>query len=122
VVSTALARAQAAIILFTPDEHSKLRDELLGTGDSHEERTGGYQPRPNVLVEAGMAFALYPSRTLILQVGPARTISDLAGLNYLAFDGAAPARRALLSRLQAAGCEPRDSEDFYRLPFDYRRP
>lgn len=117
VVKTGLERVQAIIILFTPDETVQLRKEFLNARDPESERSAGFQPRPNVLVEAGMAFALNPDRTLILQIGSTRPISDLAGLNYLSFDGSGGSRHALAARLQVAGCEPRVGTDFYNVPF-----
>lgn len=115
VVTEGVSRTKATLILFTPDEEVRIRKELLASSAADPEE--GYQPRPNVLVEAGMAFAMNPDRTLILMVGSSRPVSDLAGINYLSFDGAPERRHALLKRLRGAGCEPRETEDFFSIPF-----
>ena len=122
VIQEGLARTQAILLLFTPDESVQLRGELASSSDPEYETSEGYQARPNVLIEAGMAFALNPDRTLILQIGAARPISNLAGLNYVRFDGSAGDRQALLGRLENAGCRPTPTRDFFELPFEFTEP
>lgn len=109
IVRAGFANAQAAIVLFTGDDTAKLREDLVPPGDPHGEGAQGQQPRPNVLVEAGMALALYPDQTIILQIGHLRPITDLEGLNTIRFDSSPAKRLALLNRLKTAGCECREA-------------
>jgi predicted nucleotide-binding protein len=94
--------AQACVVLLSPDEAVSLRKGLRRGGDSNSREL---QPRPNVLIEAGMAIALQPKRTILVRVGKIREISDLAGKNYVNLDNSPESRNKLLSRLQVAGCE-----------------
>lgn len=112
VIKIGLERAQAVLILLTPDEDVHLVDYLC---DSNQDPERGCQPRPNVLIELGMAVAINPNRTLLLRVGDMRQISDIAGLNFLKFNGDPASRNALVERLKIAGCVARPSSDFFNM-------
>jgi predicted nucleotide-binding protein len=111
VIKTGLERAQAVVVLLTPDEEVKLREDLRSAKDSEH----GYQVRPNVLIELGMAFAMAPNRTLLLKLGSLRSISDISGLNFLSFSGDAASRNSLAERLKVAGCTLRPSAEFFSM-------
>ncbi len=98
VLDRAFAQAQAVVVLFTPDEHVRLRKEL-GTSPP------GWrlQSRPNVLFEAGMAFATHPKRSVLVVLGAQELPSDLAGRHYVRL-GTPSALRDLAQRLEGAGC------------------
>src|SRR5688572_23253931 len=74
--------ADVVIVLFTPDEQANFHDPKTGEYRRYEkgEFLGGWQPRPNVILEAGMAVARAPRKTILAQVGPIRVISDLSGV------------------------------------------
>ena len=108
VIETAFRNAQACIVLMSPDEIVRLRPELRGPGDS---KSSEYQPRPNVLIEAGMAVALQPKRTIIVKIGTVRSISDFDGKQYVSFTGAAESRNKLLGKLRLAECEVQSHGD-----------
>jgi predicted nucleotide-binding protein len=59
VVRRAFDVCQAVVVLMTPDDEARLRPELRDEGEPEEALTG--QPRPNVLLEAGMALAPAPT-------------------------------------------------------------
>ena len=101
VVSMGLRAACAIVVLLTPDEQAQLREQFVESGRSSQP---GFQPRPNVIFEAGMALALEPNRTIIVRLGQVREISDLAGINYIQLSNAPESRRALALRLQRTGC------------------
>jgi len=97
--------AQAALILLTPDDLVRLNPRLLEPdGESYEDKLSG-QPRPNVLLELGMALMRYQNRTIVVTIGRMRPMADLAGLNYIRFDGSATGTEKLISRLRTAGCQ-----------------
>jgi nucleotide-binding protein, predicted, TIR-like protein len=54
-------------------------------------------------VEAGMAMALYPNSTIIVRIGKQRSISDLAGINYIDLTDQPEKRQAFISRLKTIG-------------------
>jgi len=101
VLDAAFQHVQAVVVLLTPDEAVKLREDLRSEkGDS----TLGMQPRPNVLFEAGMAFALQPDRTILVQIGDIRNISDIAGRHMVRMDNSHARRQELAEKLRIAGC------------------
>jgi hypothetical protein len=122
VVRAGLEHAQALLVLFTPDEEVTLRGQFVPKPDARREGDLGHQPRPNVLVEAGMALAIDERRTVIVEIGTMRDISDLQGLNVLRFDGSGPQRQTLMDRLMLAGCTPRlTGGAFLTKGFEYLR-
>ena len=62
------------------------------------------QARPNVLFELGLALMAYPKRTVVVEIGTMRPVTDLAGLNAIRFNGSVAAVQAVLTRLAQAGC------------------
>jgi len=106
VVRTALRDAKVVIVLFTPDEEARLHVDLRGD-DDHGEDSGLFgQPRANVILEAGMALVSHPGRTVIVEIGRLRGISNLGGLNAIriAPDDISAGLNDLASRLSSAGC------------------
>jgi Predicted nucleotide-binding protein containing TIR-like domain len=98
VLDQAFREVQAVVALFTPDERVAVREELTGRA-SHWR----LQARPNVLFEAGMAFATHPDRTVLVVLGDQELPSDLAGRHFVRL-GDARALRELARRLENAGC------------------
>jgi predicted nucleotide-binding protein len=109
VVETAPRVAQATLVLLTPDDLVELHSDLRLADDVPSERERGMQPRPNVLVELGMALMAHPGATIIVAAGQTRPIADLAGLNVIRFDGSAIAIKKIIERLKLAGCAVDDS-------------
>ena len=104
VIDHALNQAQAVVVLFTGDDNAGLRPALHSRTDGQDERRLQPQPRPNVLFEAGMAYGRVPERTVIVEIGRIRPISDLAGRHAIRMDNSAAKRNALAQRLKQAGC------------------
>ncbi|MEG3627279.1 nucleotide-binding protein [Streptomyces poriticola] len=114
VIEKALSQAQAALVLLTPDDVSKLHPHLLGDSEPpYETRLTG-QPRQNVLIELGMALMAYPERTIIVQVGQVRPAADLAGRNVIHFDGSETAVSKIVERLKGAECDLDDTRPDWR--------
>ena len=105
ILSTGFKIAHAAIVLLTPDDEARLREEFRTPDDPAYESDLYPQPRPNVLFEAGMAMAHFPNRTVLVQVGPSRPFSDIAGIHYIKMDNSLAKRKDLAKRLKLAGCE-----------------
>ncbi|GGV00575.1 hypothetical protein GCM10010182_17330 [Actinomadura cremea] len=108
VVVQGIARAQAVVVLMTPDDVVRLDPRLRSPDEDPFEFDFSGQARPNVLVELGMALALCPERTILLQAGSQRPIADLGGRNFIRLSDGADCRAKIRSRLHAAGC-PLDS-------------
>lgn len=95
---------QAAVVLLTPDDGAYLHPGLRGAHEPrHETETTG-QARPNVLFEAGMALALYPERTVLVEIGQVRPFSDIGGRAVIKFDGGPASLQKIAGRLRNAGC------------------
>lgn len=101
VVDALFQDAQAIVVILSPEEHVELRADLQ---DGNQPDNSGWQPRPNVLVEAGMALTRDEAHTILVQVGSVRLPSDLAGRNLVHFDGSSAHRHNLIERLRTAGC------------------
>jgi transcriptional regulator with XRE-family HTH domain len=103
VLERAVRLAQAIVVVLSPDDIVTFHPDMV-TGDSLQETRLAGQPGPNVIFELGMAMALNPERTIPVEVGHLKPITDLAGLNVIRFDGSAIAVKKLLDRLRLAGC------------------
>jgi len=84
VLSLMVERAQAVLVVLTPDEAGRSRQ--------------------NVIFEAGLFMGLVPNRTVLLEFGRVEKPSDLSGLQIIAMNDSAAARSALRSRLISVGC------------------
>ncbi len=58
----------------------KLQKKYWESNEPSYETTFTNQPRPNVLFEAGMAFGVHLKRTILVQVGNIKPISDPTNL------------------------------------------
>jgi predicted nucleotide-binding protein len=103
ILTAAFAMAQAFLVLMTPDEEVKLRP---GLRSSPHEDEAGLQARPNVLLEAGMALATDEARTILVEVGSLRGMSDLTGRHVIRLNNSPARRNDLVQRLRIAGCVP----------------
>lgn len=104
VVQELFREIQAVVVLLTPDETAYLRASLRS--DSDDEARPAGQPRQNVLIEAGMAFGLHRTRTVLVEIGKIRHASDFDGMNVIRINRQrdTKAMSRLADRLEAAGC------------------
>ena len=105
VLAKAFEANQAAIVLCTPDDGALLHPELRQPREPAYETELTGQVRPNVLIEMGMALAVQPRRTVIVEIGDLRPASDVAGRNMIRFDGQVGSLQAIARRLQVIGCQ-----------------
>ncbi len=77
---------------------------MLVSDDPPFEKVLTGQARPNVLFEAGMAFASHPDKTVLVQIGTVRPFSDIAGRHVIRMDDSGAKRQNLALRLKTAGC------------------
>ena len=74
-----------------------------------------FQPRPSVILEAGMALASDEARTILVSTGALRGMSDLDGRHVIRLDNSPERRNDLVQRLKVAGCNPKtDGTDWIR--------
>jgi predicted nucleotide-binding protein len=105
ILETAFSLAQAIIVIFSGDDEAKLREEFWGQNEPTYEKEVTPQSRPNVIFEAGMAMGGNESRTILVQVGKLRPISDIAGRHITHLDNSAEKKQELATKLKGAGCE-----------------
>ena len=104
ILDAAFSKAHAVVVLFTPDDEARLRQELRRDSDPPHETELTGQARPNVLFEAGMAMGRYPERTILVELGSLRPFSDISGLHVIRLGNTSPPRQDLAKRLESAGC------------------
>ena len=105
ILHEAFKRAQATVVLLTPDDEARLKAEFLRDNDPPHEQKLTLQPRANVIFEAGMARGLDPRRTVLVEIGKLRPFSDIVGLHTVRLDDSTGKRQDLAKRLQIAGCD-----------------
>ena len=104
ILEVAFSRAQAVLVLFTPDDEARLKEEFRQASDPvHETQLTG-QARANVLFEAGMAMGRSEDRTVLVEVGILRPFSDVGGRHVIRLNNSTQRRQELAQRLRAAGC------------------
>jgi predicted nucleotide-binding protein len=105
IVTSAMAEAQAILVLFTGDDRGQLRKRFRRKSDTIFESKPMPQPRLNVVFEAGMAFGRSPQRTILVQLGhKMRPFSDISGVHIIQFTGKREHREELREQLRLAGC------------------
>jgi len=104
IIDAGFAQAQGFVVLMTPDDEVRLKEELRKEDDPAYESQMTGQARPNVLFEAGMALGRHPNRTVIVELGQLRPFSDIGGRHVVKLGDSTAARQLLAERLRAAGC------------------
>jgi len=104
ILEAAFNHAQAVVVLLSPDDEAKLREDLFQASDPPSERLLTGQARPNVLFEAGMAFGTHSKRSVLVQFGEVRPFSDVAGRHIVKMDNSVKKRQELALKLKTSGC------------------
>jgi hypothetical protein len=103
VIEVILTVGRAVVVLMTPDDVAYLKPEH-GDDAQDPDLTPCGQARPNVLFEAGMAFALFGRQTVVVQSGRVRPFTDIDGRNVVRLDDSPQKRKLLAQRLLDVGC------------------
>jgi predicted nucleotide-binding protein len=98
IVKTALKSVQGVIVMFSPDEEARLKAKFRDPKKDSMSLEG--QARPNVIFEAGIALGAHHEKTLLVEVGDVRKISDIAGMHILSLSNSASSRKELAQRLK----------------------
>jgi predicted nucleotide-binding protein len=101
IIHDAMKSVQGVMVLFSPDEDAKLKSKFVRDGDKRKNlHVLDSQPRPNVIFEAGLALGAHSEKTILVQVGDIRDISDIAGKHLVHLSNSTTSRKALALRLQ----------------------
>ncbi|BAL79188.1 hypothetical protein S23_59990 [Bradyrhizobium cosmicum] len=101
IVHTALKQVQGVIVMFSPDEQAKLKSKFASPKDKRDRlHLLEGQSRPNVIFEAGIALGAHAEKTLLVEVGEVRKISDIDGMHILHLNNSAASRKELAQRLR----------------------
>lgn len=119
IIGGQMKTVQGIVVMISPDELAKLKPKFCDP-TLPGERELQEQARPNVLFEAGWAFGAYPDKTLLVQVGTTRPISDLGGKHILKLSRSAASKKELAQRLKKMKFKV-DTEGTAWLDFDFDR-
>jgi predicted nucleotide-binding protein len=122
VLNAAFSRAQTVVVLMTPDDEARLREEFQDEGDPPHETNTTPQARPNVLFEAGMAMAWDEKRTVLVELGNCRPFSDIGGRHLLRLNNTTQRRQELAERLQTAGASATTTGTEWHTAGDFSVP
>jgi hypothetical protein len=102
ILDAAFSYAQAILVLFTGDDLARLGFKFRDEREPKEKLAP--QARPNVIFESGLAFGKNPDKTILVQLGDLRPMSDIAGRYIVKIDNTPEQRNLLINRLESAGC------------------
>lgn len=105
VLDEVMEKAQAVVVMFSPDDLVKLKEQFHSPGEGRTESQLQGQARPNVLFEAGLAMGRHPNKTVMVQVGKVKAFSDVGGRHMVRLNESTESRNDLANRLEKIGCE-----------------
>ena len=105
ILDVVMEKAQAVVVMFSPDDLVQLKEQFLGADDRSTEGKQQGQARPNVLFEAGLAMGRHPKKTVLVQVGKVKAFSDVGGRHMVRLNDTTESRNDLANRLEGLGCE-----------------
>jgi len=101
VIYHAMEEVQGVLVMFSPDEEARLKTKFCTPLDKKKGLNKlDAQARPNVIFEAGLALGAHSKKTLLVQVGDVRDISDIAGKHLVHLSNSAASRKELAQRLK----------------------
>lgn len=120
-IDIAFSLAQAVIVLMTPDDIGCLRKPFRKSDDQIHDLKSTPQARLNVIFEAGYAMGgqFRRNRTIIVELGRLRQLSDWAGLFIVKLNNSKETRQDLIARLKKSGCTVDDSDGSWQTAGDF---
>jgi predicted nucleotide-binding protein len=104
ILEVAFSSAQAVLVLLSGDDVAMLQEHLQSDDDPEYEKELTPQARPNVLFTAGMAIGKDDERTILIEIGSTKPLSDLSGPHVIRLDNSAEKRKELADKLRSVGC------------------
>ncbi len=119
VVNKIMEQAEAIVVLLTPDDEVKLKDQFCSPSERKTEGRLQDQARPNVIFETGIAIGAYHRKTIIAKVGNVKSFTDIGGMHILNMDGSDAARNEFSHRLEMVGCTINTDGDHWLRAGDF---
>ena len=121
VLLEAFHGTKAFLVLLTGDEEARLCGHL---DEGHEDDEGEnaatrFQPRLNVVYEAGIAEATNPDQVIYVKLGLVDTFSDLDGRTLLQMNDREESRSGLIKALISVGCDVRKDGDAWKTAGEF---
>jgi predicted nucleotide-binding protein len=104
-VTKIMEQAQAIVVMLSPDDEVKLKDQFVGKTEKASEGKLRGQARPNVIFETGIAIGTHHRKTVIVQVGEVKPFTDIGGMHILHLTGSDNSRHQFANRLEDLSCK-----------------
>jgi predicted nucleotide-binding protein len=104
-VTKIMEQAQAIVVMRSPDDEAKLKQQFLTRDDAAAERKLLGQARQNVTFETGIAVGTHHRKTLIVEVGQVKPFTDIGGMHILKLSNSPASRHEFVERLEGLGCK-----------------
>ena len=95
-VGKIMEQAQAIVVMLSPDDEAKLKDQFVGKSERQTEGKLRGQARPNVIFETGIAVGTHHRKTVMVRVGEVKPFTDIGGMH----SSAPQRRRPVATRLR----------------------
>jgi predicted nucleotide-binding protein len=114
-VTKIMEQAQAVVVMLSPDDEAKLKDQFVAKHEHQSEGKLRGQARPNVIFETGIAIGTHHKKTVMVQVGDVKPFTDLGGMHIPHLSGDDKSRHDFANRLADLGCKiDRDGDHWLR--------
>lgn len=119
-IKKSIDEAGAVVIIMASEEKAQLIEKYWSESGDEKEY---FQPRPNVIFEAGLALGIKEEKTIILQFGDIRIFSDILGKHIVKYRGKnreMEFKNDLFHKLQMAGCNCDAGNDYFNISINYK--
>ena len=114
-VTKIMEQAQAIVVLLSPDDEAKLKDQFVAKHERQSEGRLRGQARPNVIFETGIAIGTHHRKAVMVRVGDVKPFTDVEGMHIPRLSGDDRSRHDLANRLEDLGCRiNRDGDHWLR--------
>lgn len=104
VVTKIMEQAQAIVVMLSPDDEARLKQQFVGKTERASEGRVRGQARPNVIFETGIAIGTHHRKTVIVQIGEVKPFTDIGGMHILHLTGSDKSRHQFANRLEDLNC------------------
>jgi predicted nucleotide-binding protein len=118
-VGKIMEQAQAIVVMLSPDDEAKLKDQFVQKHERSTETKLQGQARPNVIFETGIAIGTHHKKTVMVQVGRVKSFSDIGGMHIPDLSNEDKSRHEFANRLKDLGCNINQDGDHWLRAGDF---